>query len=178
MDNTYEMVNHPDHYNKGDVECIDAIKSATVGLEGIEAVCTANAIKYLWRWSSKGGIVDIEKAAWYLNRLHQELASKQTTYQLIATKDGVGIQTPWDTQMVPHEGDMFNPDDKARQHLLEALLERDGHCPCQVEQTEDTLCPCKRYREIGKCMCGLFVKVPDNSISVVVDNTDGPEESK
>ena len=49
-----DMVNHPPHY-EGKVECIDALESATAGLEGIEAVDTANAIKYLWRWKKKNG---------------------------------------------------------------------------------------------------------------------------
>lgn len=39
-----DMVNRPAHYNKGRVECIDAIEVATSDLNGIEAVCTANAI--------------------------------------------------------------------------------------------------------------------------------------
>ena len=43
-------VNHPAHYTAGKIECIDALEAATAGLCGIEAVCTANAIKYLWRW--------------------------------------------------------------------------------------------------------------------------------
>lgn len=45
-----DMVNRPPHYNKGKVECIDALEAATCDLKGIEAICTANAIKYLWRW--------------------------------------------------------------------------------------------------------------------------------
>jgi len=36
-----DNVNHPDHYNEGGVECIDALQSATVGLQGIEAFDTA-----------------------------------------------------------------------------------------------------------------------------------------
>ena len=40
-----DVVNRPAHYNKGRVECIDAIEVATSDLSGIEAVCTANAIK-------------------------------------------------------------------------------------------------------------------------------------
>ena len=50
-----ERVNHPAHYNAGGIECIDALEAATIGLEGIEAFCTANAIKYLWRWKRKNG---------------------------------------------------------------------------------------------------------------------------
>lgn len=48
-----ERVNHPPHYNAGGIECIDALEAATSGLQGIEAFCTANAIKYLWRWKLK-----------------------------------------------------------------------------------------------------------------------------
>lgn len=72
-DESKDMVNHPPHYTNGGIECIDALKAATAGLEGIEAVCTANAIKYMWRWKYKNGIEDIDKAIWYLNRLKSEL---------------------------------------------------------------------------------------------------------
>lgn len=64
---------NPLHYRNGEIECIDAIKAATVFKHGIEAVCTANAIKYLWRYESKNGIEDVRKARWYLERLIQEL---------------------------------------------------------------------------------------------------------
>lgn len=69
MDTDKEMVNHPSHYTSGKVECIDAIESATGDLIGIEAVCTANVIKYVWRWKLKNGVEDLEKASWYLNKL-------------------------------------------------------------------------------------------------------------
>lgn len=64
-----DMVNHPSHYTQGGIECIDALEAATINLKGIEAVCTANAIKYLWRWKEKGGIEDLEKSKWYIDRL-------------------------------------------------------------------------------------------------------------
>lgn len=65
-------INHPTHYTQGEVECIDAIKAAVKGLNGIEAVCVANAMKYLWRWKQKNGRKDIEKAKWYIDRLLKE----------------------------------------------------------------------------------------------------------
>lgn len=68
-----DMVNHPSHYTQGGIECIDALKSATVSKTGIEAVCTANAIKYLWRYEEKNGIEDVKKARWYIDRLIKEL---------------------------------------------------------------------------------------------------------
>ncbi len=64
-----DVVNHPAHYTAGGIECIDAIAAATTGLEGIEAACTANAIKYLWRWKRKNGHEDLRKARWYINHL-------------------------------------------------------------------------------------------------------------
>jgi hypothetical protein len=71
MKNKQEMdvVNHPEHYNQGKVECIDAIESATVNKNGLEAVCVGNVIKYLWRYESKNGLEDLFKAQWYLNKL-------------------------------------------------------------------------------------------------------------
>ena len=55
-----DNVNHPNHYTQGSVECIEALKAATSNLKGIEAICTANAIKYLWRWYIDRLIGEIE----------------------------------------------------------------------------------------------------------------------
>lgn len=71
-----DVVNHPSHYTKGRIECIDAIESATTGKSGIEAVCVANIIKYLYRYEEKNGLEDIKKAKWYINKLISELESK------------------------------------------------------------------------------------------------------
>ena len=60
---------NPNHYKQGKVECIDCIESATSNLTGFEGFCTGNAIKYLYRWKQKGGVTDLEKARWYLNRM-------------------------------------------------------------------------------------------------------------
>ena len=67
-----DKVNHPSHYTNGKVECIEALEAATTGLVGIEAVCTANALKYLWRWKHKNGTEDLKKAKWYIDRLLKE----------------------------------------------------------------------------------------------------------
>lgn len=71
----HDNVNSPAHYCKGGIECIDAIKSATVGLQGVEGYCIGNAIKYLWRWKFKNGLEDLKKARWYIDRTIQELES-------------------------------------------------------------------------------------------------------
>ena len=76
-ENVPDMVNHPQHYTQGGIECIDALKAATVGKRGIEAVCVANVIKYLWRYEEKNGIEDVRKAKWYIERLLMEIEESQ-----------------------------------------------------------------------------------------------------
>ncbi len=61
-------VNHPPHYNAGQVECIDAIESALTP-EEFRGFCKGSAMKYVWRERHKGGTVDLGKADWYLARL-------------------------------------------------------------------------------------------------------------
>lgn len=63
---------NPNHYKQGKVECIDCIESATSSLTGFEGFCTGNAIKYLYRWKQKGGVTDLLKSQWYINRMLRE----------------------------------------------------------------------------------------------------------
>ena len=65
----HDPVSHPEHYTYSGIECIQVIEAATSGLTGIEAFCTGNAIKYLWRWKHKNGIEDLRKAIWYINHM-------------------------------------------------------------------------------------------------------------
>ena len=74
MEKKHDNVNSPLHY-QGKVECIDCLESATEGLIGIEAVCTANAIKYLYRWKRKNGKEDLLKAQWYIKHLIEHIES-------------------------------------------------------------------------------------------------------
>lgn len=65
-----DMVNRPDHYTQGDIECIDAIDAAIKGLPATYAFLTGQVLKYMWRWYWKGKpIEDLEKAKFYLERL-------------------------------------------------------------------------------------------------------------
>ena len=68
METEKDTIN-PQHYKNGKVECIDALEAATVGKAGIDAICVAIVIKYLWRYEDKNGLEDVKKAQWYLNRL-------------------------------------------------------------------------------------------------------------
>jgi len=64
-----DNVNHPTHYTSGKFECIDVIEDVTSELKGLQAVCTANVMKYIWRWNKKNGVEDLKKARWYLDKL-------------------------------------------------------------------------------------------------------------
>ncbi len=73
-----DMVNHPPHYRSSSgLEVIDVIKAFTEGLVGIEAVYTANVIKYICRWKKKNGAEDLRKAAWYASKLADEIESAE-----------------------------------------------------------------------------------------------------
>jgi hypothetical protein len=61
------MVNHPAHYNKTGIECIEAIK-AMLG-SGFKYYLQGNIMKYLWRYRYKDGVQDLKKAQWYLTEL-------------------------------------------------------------------------------------------------------------
>jgi hypothetical protein len=71
---TPDNVNHPPHYNQGGIECIEAIKAA-LG-DGFPDYLRGNVIKYLWRYKEKGGVEDLRKAAWYLDRLIKEMGNE------------------------------------------------------------------------------------------------------
>lgn len=73
---TNDNINHPLRYTKGDIECIDAIKAATVGKTGIEAVDVGHVIRYLWRYEEKDGLESVKKAEWYIKHLINELEGK------------------------------------------------------------------------------------------------------
>lgn len=69
-DNREDKVNHPTHYiSPSGLEVIDVIEAFTSDLAGMDAVCTANAIKYILRWKHKNGVEDLKKARWYIDRL-------------------------------------------------------------------------------------------------------------
>ena len=66
-------VEQPDHYNKGSIEAIEAIKASMPEHE-FRGYLKGNALKYLWRYDYKGKPVeDLRKCRWYVHRLIQEM---------------------------------------------------------------------------------------------------------
>ena len=69
-----DVVNKPEHYNTGNIECIEAIRES-MSPEAYKGYLKGNCLKYLWRYDYKGKpSEDLEKAGWYLNSLIKELA--------------------------------------------------------------------------------------------------------
>ena len=64
-----DNVNHPQHYETGEFECIDVMVEA-IGLEDTKGFCLCNAFKYIYRCTKKHNtpVEDVKKAIWYLNK--------------------------------------------------------------------------------------------------------------
>ena len=70
---TPDPVERPDHYNKGAIEAIEAIKASMPDNE-FNGYLKGNALKYLWRYDYKGKPVeDLRKCKWYIERLIKEM---------------------------------------------------------------------------------------------------------
>lgn len=69
----FDTVQHPAHYNQSGIECIDAIAASMTPAE-FQAYLKGNVQKYLWRYQHKNGVEDCRKAQWYLDRLVKELS--------------------------------------------------------------------------------------------------------
>ena len=63
-----DVVNKPEHYRQGGLECIEAIE-ASMSREEFQGYLKGNIEKYVWRYRYKNGVQDLHKAKWYLDRL-------------------------------------------------------------------------------------------------------------
>lgn len=68
-----DTIKKPEHYVFSGIETIDYIKAITAESKGFEAVCVANIIKYVSRYTKKNGLEDLKKAKVYLNWLIEEI---------------------------------------------------------------------------------------------------------
>ena len=70
--NKPDNVNHPKHYLKGGLECIQVIE-AQLTPQQYEGYLYGNVLKYMWRWPDKNGLEDLRKAKHYLDWLIDEV---------------------------------------------------------------------------------------------------------
>jgi len=74
LDEEIDVVNNPQHYNTGNIECIEAIRES-MSPEAFKGYLKGNTMKYLWRYDYKGkASEDLQKAGWYLNKLIKEVS--------------------------------------------------------------------------------------------------------
>lgn len=71
-----DMVNHPNHYTQGGIECIKAIE-ASMPPDGFQDYCKGNVLKYVWRFRQKNGLEDLKKARVYLNWMIESVEKEQ-----------------------------------------------------------------------------------------------------
>lgn len=65
-------INHPAHYNKGTMECLDVIKACLSGSE-FKGFLKGNVMKYMYRKGDKGdALEDLNKACWYAKKLMEQ----------------------------------------------------------------------------------------------------------
>jgi len=74
-ESNHDAVNHPNHYCKGGVECLDAIKAA-LG-DKYEGFLAGNVLKYVYRYPDKNGVEDCKKARFYLDKLIEVLSNEE-----------------------------------------------------------------------------------------------------
>lgn len=59
----------------------------------------------------------------------------------------------------------YNENKEIIERIREGIKRKNGHCPCRREETEDTMCMCKEFRDQiadpefeGYCHCMLYYK--------------------
>lgn len=73
MESKVDMVNHPPHYNRGNIEVIDFIEDQQFDFH------IGTAIRYLCRAGHKWNAEeDLEKAIWYINRKIQKMKEQES----------------------------------------------------------------------------------------------------
>jgi len=74
-----DLVNHPNHYASGGIECIDALAASMTPIE-YAGFLKGQVFKYIWRYRLKGKPVqDLKKARFYLDRLIQLTEKEEVT---------------------------------------------------------------------------------------------------
>lgn len=71
-----DVVKKPKHY-EGEIECIECIKASMSPIEFM-GYLKGNVQKYVWRYRSKNGLEDLQKAGVYLDWLNKEVGNEKS----------------------------------------------------------------------------------------------------
>ena len=77
----FDDITRPEHYNRAGIECIEAIE-ASMSPEEFKGYLKGNVEKYTWRYRYKGGLKDLRKAQWYLNKLIDFVETEELEKQM------------------------------------------------------------------------------------------------
>jgi len=65
-----DLINKPNHYHKGGIDVI-GFAEQKFSKEELRGFYRINAIKYLTRYEMKGGVEDLDKTIFYVNKLKE-----------------------------------------------------------------------------------------------------------
>ena len=92
MEEKYDVVNKPKHYNReGGFESIDEMEMV-FGTEAVMHFCLLNVWKYRYRAADKNGEEDLRKSDWYMKK-YLELKNKDKN-TITITDSGLKM-SPW-----------------------------------------------------------------------------------
>lgn len=78
---TPDMVNHPPHYKRGGVECVDVLEAMVTGWSPQTAARIGQAFEYIFRHAHKRAPVsDLKKAVWWIQREIDALESEERAH--------------------------------------------------------------------------------------------------
>jgi hypothetical protein len=84
----FDDVAKPSHYQFGAFQAVDVIVAVAATIpDSVEAVHSSHLLKYALRWPRKGGLKDLYKARWWLDRLIDKVQRRT---------DGVKVPPPPD----------------------------------------------------------------------------------
>lgn len=92
-----DMVNHPDHYNNGGMECINEIR-LVFGDEFAACFCLGNVWKYRYRAPYKENAEqDLKKANWYMNK-YKEIVEDNMCYPCCCECEDIDCDNEYDEE--------------------------------------------------------------------------------
>lgn len=60
---------------------------------------------------------------------------------------------------------VFNPDAEMAEKIRQAMLKKEGYCPCRLQRIPENVCMCQEFRDQiadpdyeGYCHCRLYYK--------------------
>jgi len=138
-----DPVNNPSHYNQNGIEVIDVIETYAK-----DDFRLANVIKYVCRCDYKGKkLEDLKKAAWYLNRVIEELAHEAAAERFV--------------QPGP---DRIAGDDDASKRIKARYYNYDANearCKCANPSCQETIkaCDVAFLNKAGNTFCSIVCQV-------------------